>query len=231
MGLLASLRYQARLRWLRRDEYESQPLRDWFARDFGVEVGLYSYGCFDRWRFPARTRIGRYCSFAKTVRVVEANHPLDALTTHPFLYDPSFGIVDTHSPAPPWLEISDDVWVGHNATILAGCKAIGRGAVIAAGAVVTRNVGAYEIVSGLPAKRLKMRFSPDMIEALEASRWWELDRAGLKRLGRDQPDILLHPTVEGLQRLQGSQHRPDRTETPAGARQGVMADQSGGQSA
>lgn len=198
MGLLSTLRYNARLRWLKRREYDSVELRQWFAQDFGVEVGLYSYGCFDRWRFPHRTRIGRYCSFAKSVRVVEANHPLDALTTHPFLYDPRFGVAPSAPPLPEWLEIADDVWVSHNATILPGCKSIGRGAIIGAGAVVTKDVAPYSIVFGVPAKPVRMRFQPDLIAAIEASRWWELDKTGLQEIARRDPEILYHPTIERL---------------------------------
>ncbi|QMW22068.1 CatB-related O-acetyltransferase [Sandaracinobacteroides saxicola] len=201
MSLIDSLAYQLKLRRLRRNEYESMPLRRWFARDFGVEVGLYSYGCFDRWRVPARTRIGRWCSFAPTARVVDANHLLGALSTHPFLYDPAFGVATTSHIDPPWLVIEDDVWLGHNVTVTPGCKFIGRGAVIGAGAVVTQDVPAYSIVAGLPAKPLRMRFDPGVIAAIEASRWWLLDRAGLAALVRRDPDLVYHPSAAALARL------------------------------
>jgi acetyltransferase-like isoleucine patch superfamily enzyme len=200
--VLKSLLYQAKLRWLRRNEYESTALRQWFARDFGVEVGMYSYGCFDRWRVPARTRIGRYCSFAKTVRVVELNHPLDALSTHPFLYDPRFGVAAKEPLAAEWLVIEDDVWISHNATLLPGCRSVGRGSVIGAGAVVTRDVPRYSVVGGLPAKVLRQRFSPDLEAAIEASRWWELDRAELAALARRDPELVYHPSVASLAGLQ-----------------------------
>lgn len=198
MSIWRSLAYRAQLRWLARDEYESRPLRAWFARDFDTIVGLYSYGCFDRWRFPPPIRIGRYCSFAKSVRVVEANHPLDALTTHPFLYDPALGVTDRPVPPPPPLVVEDDVWVSHNVTILPGCRFIGRGAVIAAGAVVTADVPAYTIMAGMPARPMKPRFPPDLAAAIDRSRWWELDRAGLSDLVRHQPELAFHPTVAGL---------------------------------
>ena len=54
--------------------------------------------------------------------------------------------------------IEDDVWVGHGATIMAGVK-IGRGAIIAAGSVVTKDVPAYAIVGGIPAKLIRLRFN------------------------------------------------------------------------
>lgn len=189
------------LRWLLRDEYESLPLRRLFAQRFHVEVGLYSYGCFDRWRVPARTRVGRYCSFAKSVRVLDANHPTDALTTHPYLYEAKFGVVPADRIDPEWLEISDDVWLGHNAVITPGCKSIGRGAIIGAGAIVTRDVPAYAIMAGIPAKQLRSRFDAKTIAALEASRWWELDRDGLRDLVADAPETAFHPDPGNLRRF------------------------------
>jgi virginiamycin A acetyltransferase len=180
------------------DEYESLELRRWFAEDFQVEVGLYSYGCFDRWRFPARTRIGRYCSFARSARVLDANHPFTSLSTHPYLYERRFGIVDKDLIDPEWLIIEDDVWVSHNATITPGCKHIGRGAIIGAGAVVTKDVPRYAVVVGMPASVIRYRFPPELQAAIEESRWWELDRAQLAEIGRQDQDMLLSPTVEKL---------------------------------
>lgn len=62
--------------------------------------------------------------------------------------------------------IEDDVWVGANVTILKGVT-IGRGSVVAAGAVVTRSCPPYSIIGGVPAKVLKMRFTPEEIEEHE----------------------------------------------------------------
>jgi acetyltransferase-like isoleucine patch superfamily enzyme len=147
---------------------------------------------------PPRTRIGRYCSFAKSVRVLDANHPFDAMSTHPFLYEAKFGLVAEDRIDPPWLEIADDVWIGHNAIITPGCKAIGRGAIIGAGAVVTRDVPAYAVMAGLPAKLLRNRFDPETIAALEASRWWELDKQSLGKLIKSAPETVFHPTPANL---------------------------------
>lgn len=198
MGMIDKVLERLKLRLLTRNEYENLELRRWFAEEFGVEVGLYSYGCFDRWRMPARTRIGRYCSFAKSARILDANHPLDALTTHPFLYEKRFGLVERDVIDPEWIVIEDDVWVSHNATITPGCKHIGRGAIIGAGAVVTKNVPAYAIVAGVPATIVRYRFDAETQAAIEATRWWEIDKAALKTLFEAHPNILMKPTSENL---------------------------------
>jgi virginiamycin A acetyltransferase len=198
MSILSKILEKLKLRYLTRNEYENVELRKWFADSFGVEVGLYSYGCFDRWRFPPRTRIGRYCSFAKSVRVLDANHPMDALTTHPYLYDPAHGVVDENPLDPPWLNIEDDVWVSHNATIAPSCKRVGRGAVIAAGAVVTKDVPPYAIVAGVPAAVVRYRFDQETQAAIEQSRWWELDKAALRALVKRAPDTVSKPTAAKL---------------------------------
>jgi acetyltransferase-like isoleucine patch superfamily enzyme len=199
--MLSGLIEKLRIWLLRRDEYESDALRRHFATRYEVEVGLYSYGCFDPWRVPRKTRIGRYCSIAKTARFLDANHPIDALTTHPFLYEARFGMVPKDLMDPPWLVIEDDVWISHNATLTPGCKHVGRGAIIGAGAVVTRDVPAYAVMVGQPATRLRDRFDPETIAAIEATRWWQLDKDQLKALVRDHPDAAYRPSAASLAAL------------------------------
>ena len=137
-------------------------------------------------------------SFAKTARLLDANHPLEALTVHPYIYEHKFGLIARDLIDPPWLEIGDDVWISHNATITPGCKKIGRGAVIGAGAVVTADVEPYAVMVGLPARRLRWRFDDATIAAIEVSRWWELDKAGLGALLKAEPETVYHPTPERL---------------------------------
>ena len=142
IGHLRSALLAARLYLMRRREIDSLKLRRFFCENYDIDVGLYSYGCFDRWRMPGPLRIGRYCSIGKTVRVATLNHPTEAITTHPALYERRFGVVDRDNLDAATLIIEDDVWIGHFAMILPGCKHIGRGAVIGAGAIVTRDVPA-----------------------------------------------------------------------------------------
>lgn len=194
--MLASIIEKVRIKLWQRNQHVSMPLRAYFRDRFRIDVGLYSYGCFDRWRMPGPIRVGRYCSIANSARSAPINHPYDAMTTHPALYERKFGVVERDIHYDDALVIEDDVWIGHNAMILPGCKHVGRGAIIGAGAIVTKDVPAYAIVAGNPARKLKDRFTPDLIAALEDSRWWELDVADLKQLLAQKPDLLFHPTAQ-----------------------------------
>ena len=198
LGILKSAVRPLRLYVLRRSQFDSLRLRAYFKRHHNVDVGLYSYGCFDPWRMPGPMQVGRYCSIAATVRTALVNHPLDALTTHPALYEKSWAVVDQDMEHATPLVIQDDVWIGHNVMILPGCKLIGRGAVIGAGSVVTRDVPSYSIVAGNPARKLRDRFAPELIEALEQSEWWRLELRELAALAKERPDLVSHPTVERL---------------------------------
>ena len=185
---------KARLWLWRRRQHDSAALRAYFRRHFRIDVGMYSYGCFDQWRMPGPMRIGRYCSIARTVYYAPINHPADALTTHPVLYERKFGVVDSDITWDEPLVIEDDVWIGHHSVILPRCKFIGRGAIIGAGSVVTRDVAPYTIVAGNPARKLRDRFPAPLVAEIEASRWWEKSAEELRRLVR---------TAEVLRRVAG----------------------------
>ena len=187
-----------KLRWWLRDQHKNLHLRRYFSSHFGIDVGYYSYGCFDRWRMPGPMRVGRYCSIANSVRTAPANHPLDSLTTHPALYERKFGVVDRDLIHNGLLVIEDDVWIGHNAVLLQGCKHVGRGAIIGAGSIVTRDVEAYTIVAGNPARKIRDRFAPDQILAIEESKWWTLDAKAMRSLLASNPDVISQPTTSNL---------------------------------
>jgi virginiamycin A acetyltransferase len=178
---------------LRNRQMESQYLRDFFKDRFGIDVGLYSFGCFDPWRVAKGTTIGRYCSISRTAFMINANHPTDALSSHPYLYDPAFGVVDTWRGKSVPLVIEDDVWIGHYAIIAPGCHFIGRGAVIGAGSVVTHDVQPYSIVAGVPARMIRKRFADDVIEKIEASRWWEMDKQAIEEMVIANPSFAFNP--------------------------------------
>jgi virginiamycin A acetyltransferase len=183
VSLIFSL-YQIRLGFLRRmilwmvrkrekGELYSVTLRRIYKDFHGVEVGMYSYGCFHPKDIPRGTVVGRYCSFAQGIVVFNANHPYERKSLHPFFYNPHLGIVKQETIQRDRLLIGHDVWIGRNALILPRVSEIGNGAVIGAGSVVTKNVPAYAVVAGNPARILKYRFSEDVRKKLDGSRWWE----------------------------------------------------------
>ena len=183
--------------WLR-NQATSEPLRRHFREKHRIDVGRYSYGCFDEWRMTGPIKVGNYCSIAKTVRSVPINHPYSAITTHPALYEAQFGVVDESITWDTPLVIEDDVWIGHYAVILPNCKFIGRGAIIGAGAIVTRDVEPYSIVAGNPAKLLRKRFAPEIEQAIEATRWWEMSLEELREALKSHPEAIHAPTAENL---------------------------------
>lgn len=156
----------------------SRSLRELLEKYHGVRVGKYSYGsCLVPGLLPRGTVIGSYCSFADGLKIFRRNHPMDVLSQHPFFYNRKLGLVsqDTiNSNEDNPLIVGNDVWIGDGATILPGCKVVGDGAIIGAGAVVTRDVEAFTIVAGNPAKVVKRRFRADVEMLVVQSKWWSL---------------------------------------------------------
>lgn len=157
--------------------------RDILSERFGVTVGRYSYGdVLLPGLLPRGTVVGAYCSVGSGLIVRRRDHPMDRPVLHPFLYNAGLGYLEKdtiglNQDNP--LRIGHDAWIGDRVTILSGCRSIGNGAVIAAGAVVTRDVPAYALVAGVPARLVRMRFDEARIADIEASRWWESDLPGL----------------------------------------------------
>lgn len=138
--------------------------------------------------------IGRFCSIADYVTIVIGVHPYTYpyATTSPFffsngkqnghsLYKKSifeeYRYSDKEKKIP--VIIGHDCWIGYGAKIIAGIN-IGNGAIILAGAVVTKDVPAYAIVGGVPAQIIKYRYDRDTIELLEKFEWWNKDIEWLK---------------------------------------------------
>ncbi len=131
--------------------------------------------------------IGRYCSIANDVVIGANEHPLNRLSTSRIIQTPdlhnwqrfaSKPIVDINKYAKPYehcnpvTNIGNDVWIGQGAFIKAGIT-IGNGAVIGAHATVTKDVPAYAIVTGTPARFQRSRFSSGICEKLEELQWWK----------------------------------------------------------
>lgn len=138
----------------------------------GVRIGSYSY--VNRGSIVASGTIGQFCSIGYDCQIGMPEHPMDRISSSPFTYGRNniFGLPSQWDdfPSPP--AIGNDVWIGSHAIILQGV-AVGDGAVIAAGAVVSKDVAPYSIVGGVPARVIRQRFAPNVIEKLVALRWWE----------------------------------------------------------
>jgi virginiamycin A acetyltransferase len=152
----------------------SETLRKIFAYHYGINIGMYSYGgCFNYELIGRFTEIGRYCSFAEGVCIFNGNHPLQFKSMHPFFYNPALDIVEHEMITRGKLVVGNDVWVGRNVIILPAVHRIGDGAVLGAGAVVTKDVPDFAVVAGNPARIIKYRFSEPVRLQLKESRWWE----------------------------------------------------------
>ena len=111
-----------------------------------------------------RLTIGNFCSIAPNVTfILSSDHALENISTFPFRV--KYGFSDYEAISKGDITVDDDVWIGCGATIVSGVH-IGQGAVVAAGSVVTKDVPPYAIVGGVPAKVMKYRFPPEMIEQL-----------------------------------------------------------------
>ena len=149
-------------------------------RYMSVEVGLYTHGSWSEpYMIDPKTKIGRYCSIATGVRIVNHNHPISFKGTSPLFFNPALGMCDQWLVQFNPLEIGNDVWIGANVVIMPEVKRIGDGAVIGAGAVVNRDVPPYAVVLGNPARVVKYRFPEDVIARLLEEKWWEKDLSEL----------------------------------------------------
>ncbi|MBP5456280.1 MAG: antibiotic acetyltransferase [Paludibacteraceae bacterium] len=152
-----------------------------FAMIYNSEMGDYSYvgRNFTCWH----AKIGKFCSISWNVGIGGANHDYNRISQHAFLYAPQFGILESEPLYDRFntvCEVGNDVWIGCNAVICRNVK-IGDGAVVAAGAVVTKDVEPYTIVGGVPAKVIKRRCSVELSKKMLRLEWWNLDPLVIKK--------------------------------------------------
>jgi len=140
--------------------------------------------------------IGSFCSIGPRTRIGGlGRHPTDWISTHPVFFSPLAQAGLTFCDRPYFDElvrvrVGNDVWIGAGALVLDGVS-IGDGAIVAAGAVVVRDVEPYSIVGGIPARVIRQRFCSESIECLQALCWWNwpLDKLhAAAHLFRDDSD-------------------------------------------
>lgn len=148
------------------------------------EFGDYAY-C-DRLADIANTSVGRFANIAAMTRIGPTDHPHAHAAQHHFLYRSSFYWPDAEDDAAFFAaraarrtSLGADCWIGHGAIVKPDVT-VGIGAIVAAGAVVTRDVAPFMIVAGCPAVPLRARFDPGIIDRLLALAWWEWDHARLR---------------------------------------------------
>jgi phosphonate metabolism protein (transferase hexapeptide repeat family) len=146
--------------------------------------GDYSY-C-DRYADIANARIGKFANIAAFSRIGATDHPLDTAACHHFLYRSADYWDDTTRDEAFFAhrqsriaQIGHDTWIGAGAMIKPEVK-LDDGAVVAAGAVVTKDVDPYTIVAGTPAKPLRLRQPREIADRLIALAWWDWDHEALR---------------------------------------------------
>ncbi len=154
-------------------------------------IGRYSY--LGRNTRVKDADIGSFCSIGPDVIIGPGSHPTHFVSTHPIFYSirPRSGrpfVKDNLFEEFTRVKIGHDVWIGAGAIITDGVK-IGNGAIIAANAVVVKDIPPYAIMGGVPAKLIKYRFSEDQIAQLNNSQWWTKSEDWMREHGSAFFDI------------------------------------------
>lgn len=175
-----------------------EPYSCYINGSFLFSIGSFS---FSRSVFAPNTKVGRYCSIGARVSILGVNHPISRFTTSNITYDRhTFSVaqyfkdnsdidnfqVNNNEPANSLsVTIGHDVWIGEDVSISRGVT-VGNGAILAAKAMVTKDVPPYAIVGGNPARVIRYRFSETQIEELNNLQWWNYN---LKEVIDDKADI------------------------------------------
>ena len=174
------------------------------SRVLHSEFGDYSY-C-DRFSDIANTTIGKFANIAAMTRIGPTDHPWQNASLHHFLYRSDDYWDDAAADAAFFdrrrarrTSIGHDTWIGHGAIVKPEVT-LGHGAIVAAGAVVTRDVAPYTIVAGTPARLLRPRLPEAVAGRLMALGWWDWDHA---RLRAALPDFRALPAEAFLEKYGG----------------------------
>jgi len=150
-------------------------------------AGSVGYGTYCMQNCYIEGCIGRFCSIAADVKVARGTHPttLPYATTSPMFFSTrkqagtTFTTIDRFDELKAPVTIGNDCWIGQRAILIGGIT-IGDGAVVMAGAVVTKDVPPYAIVGGVPAKIVKYRYDEETIDFLLKAQWWNKPSDWLK---------------------------------------------------
>lgn len=139
--------------------------------------------------------LGKFVNIASSVRLNPGFHPMERPSQHHFTYRPQrYGFAENddksffHWRSIQRVQVGHDAWLGHGCTVMPGVR-IGNGAVVGSGSVVTRDVPAYGIVGGVPAKIIRYRFNRDIGEALDRIAWWDWPHELIRERLKDFSDL------------------------------------------
>lgn len=182
--MLKDRREYKRLRAMDRLERKAEKIRLRYPR---YTIGTGTYGIPEVIEFGDDTvlKVGSYTSIAEGVQILlGGEHRTDWLTTYPFpaMVDEVRDIKD-YAPSKGDVVIGSDCWICTNAVILSGVT-IGHGAIVAAGAVVTRDVPPFAVVGGNPCKQIRWRFEEDVHALLLEAAWWDWPMEEVKAVAR-----------------------------------------------
>lgn len=146
-----------------------------------VSVGDGTYGELNVVSFGKSTKlkIGSYCSISEDVTfLLDVEHRTDTVSSYPFrvkmLHESQFEAFSKGD-----ITVDDDVWMGYGVTVMSGVH-IGKGAVVASGAVVTKDIPAYAIAGGMPAKVIRYRFDEETIKTVSKLDYSRLNQECVK---------------------------------------------------
>lgn len=166
----------------------------------GVKIGRFSYVA--RQALLNEVDVGQFCSIGPRCLIGSGDHPVQWVATSPVFYSglKQAGRSLTDSLTVPdvfderrRITIGHDVWIGAQVFVRDGL-CIANGAVVAAGAVVVRDVPAYAVVGGVPARIIRFRFSPEIVEIMQATAWWNWS----DELLREARPLISSPNIEAF---------------------------------